>query len=596
MLKLKIGDTASSFSTPDAAKEALLRHPADAPYEAELILDEDLRLTAPAVFDAEANPALRNIRLTVTAENGAVITGCTSLSADAFAPVPGTAYYRCQLPADENGQFPQIHDFFADGRRVSLAASESFIHPIDFPDRADRKNPANFAGVYVPKALADRLAGADLTDCELTMHVEWECFTMHLASIDFTDTAAFDGIPFVRAKPIPAEMELFVLRMNPILGIKDRVTVFSNHTVFLAPDTFVYNSKTGTLYYYPKDTLAGHRYEIPRLENLFVFRGMEGVHLKNLTFTGTTSGYICKNGYMAGQANNEARAGRLTHAALLTENMRDFRMTGCRFAELGTNGALMIGRSVKIRIARCLFENIAMSALSVGNPTTQWENPANQNISVYVENNVFRHIGYEYPTSVAFYMGMVDGLRFTHNTMHETAYSAVSVGWGWAQVPYEPGEKVNIRDAEIAYNRITDYMQILRDGAAIYVLGANCTAEYGRHFNFMHDNYAERELFRDTSKRGYYMDGSASNWECFDNVTVGCRLPVFSQFHVPVQFTHHNYIHDIYTTDPIDPGNHAPDRDTVLGECYFVPEGKAAMLARYPKAKAIMDAAGADWE
>ena len=374
------------------------------------------------------------------------------------------------------------------------------------------------------------------------------------------------------------------------------MTILSNHTRFLTPDSFVYNSKTGTLYYYPKDTLAGHRLEIPCLENLFVFRGMQGLRLKNLTFTGTTSGYICDHGYMAGQANNETRAGRLTHAALLTENLRDFAMTGCRFTELGTNGALMIGRSVKIRIERCLFENIGMSALSIGNPTTLWENPQNQNISVCVENNVFRHIGYEYPTSVAFYMGMVDGLRFVHNTMHETAYSAVSVGWGWVQVPYELGEKINIRDAEIAYNRITDYMQILYDGAAIYVLGANCTAEYGRHFNFMHDNYAERDLYRDTTKRGYYMDGSASNWEVFDNVTVGSRLPVFSQFHVPVQYTHHNYIHDIYTTDPIDPGNHAPDRDTILGECHYVPEGKAAMLARFPKAKAIMDEAGADWQ
>ncbi|MCQ2385347.1 MAG: hypothetical protein MJ078_01535, partial [Clostridia bacterium] len=240
------------------------------------------------------------------------------------------------------------------------------------------------------------------------------------------------------------------------------------------------------------------------------------------------------------------------------------------------------------------FENIAMSALSIGNPSTAWEDPKNRNVSIHVFNNRFYRIGYDYPTSVAFYVGMVDGLEFTHNTMDRTAYSAVSIGWGWALVGYELGEKVNIRDAEIAYNKITNYMDLLRDGAAIYVLGANCTERHGGQFNFMHDNYAERDLFCDTSKRGYYMDGSSSNWEVYDNVTSGTHLPIFSQFHCKDQFTHHNYIHDIYTTDPVDPGNHAPWRDTVLGECYYVPEGLEALFEKYPKAREIMENAGCD--
>lgn len=596
MITLQIKDTVLRFSEAEEVRAYLSALPAGEIHTAVLTLEEDLRLTAPLVFDAAEEPALRSVRLTVTAKDGAAVTGCAPLDKAQFIPVPGTAYYRCQLPADGEGRFPRIHDFYVDGKRIPQAAAESYINPFEFANFADRDDPENYRGVYVPLSLAQQLKDADLTDCELTVHVEWECHTMQLESIDFTDTAAHEGVTYVRAKPIPSQMYTFVKGMNPILGIKERVSILSNHERFLQPGTFTYNSKTGVLLYCPAGSIAGQRLEIPLAEQLLIIRGMEGVHLDGLTFTGTTSGYVCDNGYMAGQANNEARAGRLPHAALLTENVRDFAMTGCRFTELGGNGVLMTGRSVKVRVGKCLFENIGMSALSIGNPSTVWEDPDNQNISVSVENNVFRHIGYEYPTSVGFYMGMVDGLRFTRNTMHETAYSAVSVGWGWVQVPYELGEKVNIRDAEIAYNRITDYMQILRDGAAIYVLGANCTAAYGRRFNFMHDNYAERELFRDTSKRGYYMDGSASNWEVWDNVTVGCRLPVFSQFHVPVQFTHHNFIHDIYTTDPIDPGNHAPDRDTILGECFFVPEGKETMFTRYPKAKAIADAAGADWE
>ena len=139
-------------------------------------------------------------------------------------------------------------------------------------------------------------------------------------------------------------------------------------------------------------------------------------------------------------------------------------------------------------------------------------------------------------------------------------------------------------------------MQILRDGAAIYVLGANCTREHSGQFNFMHDNYAEREMYKDHSKRGYYMDGSSSNWETFNNVIFGVRLPIFSQFHVESQYTYHNYIHDIYTDFPIDHGNHAPWRDTIVGDCYYVEDGKEALLNKYPNAQKIIDASGSNLE
>ena len=149
-----------------------------------------------------------------------------------------------------------------------------------------------------------------------------------------------------------------------------------------------------------------------------------------------------------------------------------------------------------------------------------------------------------------------------------------------------------MRDAEIAYNKIIDFMQLMRDGAAIYVLGANCSWEHTAPFNFMHDNYAEREMYKDNSKRGYYMDGSSTNWEVYDNVILGVRLPIFSQFHVPVQYTHNNYIHDVYTDFPIDSGNHAPERNTIVRDCYYVSEGKDAMLAAHPKARSIFEHAG----
>lgn len=74
-------------------------------------------------------------------------------------------------------------------------------------------------------------------------------------------------------------------------------------------------------------------------------------------------------------------------------------------------------------------------------------------------------------------------------------------------------------------------MRVLRDGAAIYVLGANCTDTYTELFNEMHDNYAENPDVGETT-RGYYLDGSSSNWYVHDNVISGAKYPFFAQFHV----------------------------------------------------------------
>ena len=51
---------------------------------------------------------------------------------------------------------------------------------------------------------------------------------------------------------------------------------------------------------------------------------------------------------------------------------------------------------------------------------------------------------------------------------------------------------------------------------------------------------------------------------------------------------------DVYSTTPIDEGNHAPYRDTILGENYVVTEGEEALYEAYPVAREIRDASGCD--
>ena len=93
-------------------------------------------------------------------------------------------------------------------------------------------------------------------------------------------------------------------------------------------------------------------------------------------------------------------------------------------------------------------------------------------------------------------------------------------------------------------------------------------------------------------RHAYYLDGSSSNREVYENVTHAAELPVFSQFNVPSQYTRHNYIHDIYSTKPIDQKNSVPERDMRLGECFVVTEGLEALFEKYPKAREIYENSG----
>ncbi len=574
----------------EIAKEAT----ADAPLALTVSLPAGLYPFERALsLDAEQNEGLRHISLTVEGEGGiAAVSGTRALSAAAFEKAENAPYYIYRFQK-ENGEYPAFEDFYVDGKRIPMARSEVFINPLTFPNR-DKSDPVNSIGLYLPLEAVEPLRGfGDLAPIQLTIYVEWQFYTLAADCVDWEDTCEHRGKTLVRLRFKDDLMALLSSKINGFLTLAGRECFFTNHPMFLTPGSFTYDVRTGVLCYLPADgTLDGHDHAVALVENLITVKGMRDLTFRRVSFTGATSGYRVKNSYFSGQANNEQRVGRLSHAALITHNVRRVTFDECLFEELGGNGLQMKDASTAVTVKNCRFRNIGMSALTIGNPTTDWDDPKNRNIGITVENNLFEDIGYAYPSAVAIYIGMVDRLRLVHNTVRRCAYSAVSVGWGWSRVPYSLGEKVNIRDAEIAYNYIEDFMMLLRDGAAIYVLGANCHQSNERRFNCMHDNYARRELFRDTSKRGYYMDGSSSNWDCRHNVIIGVRLPIFSQFHVADQYTYHNHIEEIYSSFPVDRGNHAPWRDTVLGRVYDDVDTEQALLEKYPEAVAIRDAAG----
>ncbi len=596
---IRLIETAETFENIYDARKAVLRFAKNAAKEhkisATLLLDaKEYRLKNPLIFDAKETPALKNVRLSLLCENGAaIITSNIPLNAEKITKEETLCAY--QFEANDEGKYPRFGDLYEGETRLALCTSQHFTHAFALSGENGRNNAENMEGIYIPKEIADMLPDGNLFPMTITLYVEWEFFTLHVLSVDRSHTKTDDcGNTHVLLKIASDELYHYVTSMSPILQPKNRECFLSNHKIFLKEGEWCYDHTQGLLQFSPKKDLR-EKIFVPMLEKLLVFNGMDGVTLKGLVFTGVTDKHLVDHGYLSMQANVEKRGiKKIPEAAILTNHTCGLTVSGCEFKELGVNGILMCGMSARVDIHNNYFHDISMSAISIGDPIKAYLEPRNASFDIRIHRNYFSRIAYEFPSAPAVDIFRVDGLSICHNTIEKTAYSAISVGWQWENVSFAPGEIINIRDAEIAYNKITDFMQILRDGAAIYVVGANCAQTYNRRFNAMHHNFAKNDRIREKAM-GYYLDGASSNWTVWENVISKAARPLYIQHNVyiPQQYTWHNRAYDIYSTEEISMSNHHPERDTLLGSMHMAPTLEALFEA-YPKAKEIFENAGMD--
>ena len=592
MIYLK--QTGETFSDIYEAREAVLRLARGGEekkrLKAELLLDSgEYVLSRPLVFSEKEDAGLWRTAVSFSCENGRARFTSKRILDNADFEKTGE-YYTYRFPRDEKGGYPRLRDLYADGARVPICRSSTFTHEFAFNEDCGRDNRENLEGIFIPEEAAELFKG-DFCFPEITFYVEWEFFILHTLGIDRTRVKYDEnGKKHVLLRLKPDELYAYATKMNTYLNPKNREFFLGNSPVFLTEESFCYDAETGVLCYRPKGELT-RELSVATLEKLFVFEGMDGISFENIDFTGVTDKYTCKKGFLSHQACVEKRLeNKAEEAAIFARDVRRVKMDSCSFYEIGANGVLMLGELAMIYIRNSRFENIAMSAISIGNPTRASREKRNCSFDVRVENNYLKNIGFGFPTAPAINIFRVDGVSICRNTIEHCAYSGVSIGWEWGLLRYALGEMVNIRDAEISHNRVMHHMEVLRDGGAIYVVGSNCTVENTRFFNFMHDNFAYRDNVKRTV-RGYYLDGSSSNWHVYDNVVSGAQRPAFAQFIVEAQYTHNNLVENTYTTDPMDEENHCPERNTIfLGT--KTERNLEELFAKYPHAKEIYENSG----
>ncbi len=459
-----------------------------------------------------------------------VLTSEVAIDADDLDDY-GDGQYAYQLPETSkiNGVYPSVRDFYVDGRMITMAKSSSYTMAYDIVEDDERV-------IYLDAKIFEGMSSEDIKGAELWIENVWNILCVHLEGFEMSNTKSDKNGNILYAATV-RESDWNVLTNAGSTGTNYYDTLegnaywVQNSTYFLTPEnenTFVYDIENGVFYVQLSSSVDVESITLsyPVLNTLLSLQDVKNVKIDGVGFTGTTNTFVTDNHYVSGQAGSictvtgEYFEGFLPYAAVFVEDVNGMEIKNCLFNQLGTDGVNFRGAVDKVSILDNSFTNIAGTAIRLAEIAgSSYDNAYDEKThkcDIVINNNYINGTGVRYLSSPAIQIGHVKNLKLTHNTILNSAYSAISVGWGWRVIS---DEAINIYNAEIAYNYIEGFMERLADGGAIYVVGGNASFDWKGTFNDIHDNFCV--VTEDTKTNNYtviYLDGSSTNWAVENNV------------------------------------------------------------------------------
>ncbi|MBO9712345.1 hypothetical protein [Sphingomonas sp.] len=290
-----------------------------------------------------------------------------------------------------------------------------------------------------------------------------------------------------------------------------QVSWFENHVAFLdTPGEWVLDAAADTIFYMPRagEDLATVEAILPVVETLVEAHGSEEAPVCNLAFEGLAfrhatwlgpsgdDGYVVDQSgfHLVGSGHRSNVTGHFEHVIRTPGNLsfrhaRNIRFERCDFAHLGAVAVDFGTGSQGNRIHGCNFDDIASAAIQIGGidridyfePST-----ANHTRDNQVTANRIRRTGRDYSDSAAIYLGFTTNSLVASNSIAETPWSGIALGWGWGlldpgsfpgvpgatsgQWGVPPSRTVNCGN-RILHNHIERFLEQLWDGGAIYCCG-----------------------------------------------------------------------------------------------------------------------------
>lgn len=523
------------------------------------VIKEQLRMNGADFSVADYSITFKGVENVDSPMDGSMITSAIDIDGSEFEEVEGTGYYRYQLPLsvkNEEGLFPAFRDLYVDGEAMKLATStkeyfmtvdsarnpkgtrDQFGNPLSSADRTLYVNGATLDGVQTEED------GTVIGNLEFWVKTEWQVHCVHVEKISKNADGSYrysefrDNDTNEPLVPIIIKADDWKVFLNAYYStLEKRPYWFSNSLTYLdEPGEFYYDRDNGIIYCWPESEIGNSVISYPLCERLFYMTDMKNITFDNVNMYGVTINYITDFGYISGQGGRIKRVdpdtnkavGFLPYGAVYGENVSNILFNKCNISNVGDDGINFRGMVSDVTVQNCTFDNIGGSAVRCGqNVATFNDTIYNKNITI--NNNYITRTGRVFPSNTGILVTSVLNLDISYNTILDSYYSAISVGWSWSWQYYgdpdvvDSDAFVNVKNANISHNYIEDFMTGMADGGAIYVLGGNATAQYDGYLNSMNNNY----IVVNSSiapKSGqwtiYYHDSGASHWDDYNNVTI----------------------------------------------------------------------------
>lgn len=222
-------------------------------------------------------------------------------------------------------------------------------------------------------------------------------------------------------------------------------------------------------------------------------------------------------GYVDGQAAVSSHGGDPS-GAIAVRASQSIAFDRCSFINIGTAYVVSIGdRSQHARITRSRFYDCSGGAVKLGNideerAVSTIESDFDDDF--LVQQNTMRYISVEYAGAPAVFASYVRRTIIEQNSIEHSAYTAISLGWGWGI--HVHGPQTFARDNHVRGNYMGGVMEALNDGGCVYTLGPQPDSTVTD--NYCQQNHAEVVGF-------YYFDNGSRYFSVHDNVAYSGGAP-----------------------------------------------------------------------
>lgn len=230
-----------------------------------------------------------------------------------------------------------------------------------------------------------------------------------------------------------------------------------------APGEWIYDD--GAARYIARTDEAGKALQatLPMLEKLVTVQGDAAKPVSHLHLIGLTLSYTRYLTPETGVTDNQA--GYIVGAAIEVNRATDFVFSGGRVEHTGGWGIWLREGVRDATIIDSTFVDVGAGGIKVG-LAAQAPGDSSATGANHLIGNTISQTGQVFPSAVGIFVGQSWDNEVLRNTIHDTTYTGISVGWTWGYGPATSGR--NLVKGNLIYNI---GQRQLADLAGIYTLG-----------------------------------------------------------------------------------------------------------------------------